>query len=305
MRGNGTKLEWEYAQLFDVESRTPLENWWQEQPSSIAVGRMGYKTKTIKSGKQMEVEIYPIFGRTQEQKARKEKQKISTEAMARHNLEAARRHLVRLANCNFTEKDLHVTLTYSGQTPTFEQAQKDVRNFLRAIKRRRKKQGLPEAKYIYTIEDGENDEEKRIHWHMFSIKRRRENGEEKRIHCHMFLSGGISREEIEKLWAKGYANCDRLQPGEEGLAALARYITKSAKNRKKWCCSKNLKKPKVHTSDVKMSNRRVKLIARGLEAEAKEIMRKAWPGWEYTGLTVRYSDRIDGVYIRGKMRKVA
>lgn len=286
MRWNGTKLEWEYAQLFDVESRTPLESWWQEQPSSIAVGRMGYKTKTIKSGKQMEVEIYPIFGRTQEQKARKEKQKISSEAMARHNLEAARRHLVRLANCNFTEKDLHVTLTYTGQTPTFEQAQKDARNFLRAIKRRRKKQGLPEAKYIYTIEDSEN-------------------GEEKRIHCHMFLSGGISREEIEKLWAKGYANCDRLQPGEEGLAALAMYITKSAKNRKKWCCSKNLKKPKVHISDVKMSNRRVKLIARGLEAEAKEIMRKAWPGWEYTGLTVRYSDRIDGVYIRGKMRKVA
>lgn len=286
MRGNGTKLEWEYAQLFDVESRTPLESWWQEQPSSIAVGRMGYKTKTIKSGKQLEVEIYPIFGRTQEQKARKEKQKISSEAMARHNLEAARRHLVRLANCNFTQKDLHVTLTYTGQTPTFEQAQKDVRNFLRAIKRRREKQGLPEAKYIYTIEDSEN-------------------GEEKRIHCHMFLSGGISREEIEKLWAKGYANCDRLQPGEEGLAALAMYITKSAKNRKKWCCSKNLKKPKVHISDVKMSNRKVKLIARGIEAEAKEIMRKAWPGWEYTGLTVRYSDRIDGVYIRGKMRKVA
>ena len=274
---------WEYAALFDVEERTPLEDYWRELPSRVPVGRMGYRTRTIKSGDVLEVEVYPIFGRQQEQRARAAKQQITKEAMERHNLEAARRRIVRLANCNFGESDLHVTLTYS-QAPAFEQAQKDIRNFLRRLKRIREKRGLPELKYIYAIEDNED-------------------GIKKRVHAHVLLSGGVDREEIERLWARGYANCDRLRPDENGLEAVARYITKSTKNRKKWCCSKNLKKPKVRTSDTKLSNKRVQLLSRGIEGEAKELLQKLWPGYDYVDLRASYSDRVDGVYLRGKMHK--
>lgn len=279
-----SQMEWEYAALFDVEERTPLENWWIQQPTRITTGKMGYRTRTIKSGPMLEVEVYPIFGRSQERTARKAKTEITKEAMERHNLAAAKRRIVRLANCNFGRGDIHCTLTYS-QAPSFEQAQKDIRNFLRRLKRIREKRGLPELKYIYAIEDNED-------------------GQKKRIHAHCLLSGGVDREEIEALWAKGFANCDRLKPDENGLEALARYIVKSTKNRRKWCCSKNLKKPKVRTSDTKLSNRRVQLLSVGIENQAKEILRKAWPGYEYVELKASYSDRVDGVYLRGKMRKI-
>lgn len=274
---------WEYAALFDVEERTPLENYWRELPSRVPVGRMGYRTRTIKSGDVLEVEVYPIFGRQQEQRARAAKQQITKEAMERHNLEAAKRRIARLANCNFDDNDLHVTLTYR-QAPAFEQVQKDVRNFLRRVKRIRDKRGLTELKYIYAIEDNED-------------------GIKKRIHAHVLLSGGVDRAEIEGLWARGYANCDRLRPDENGLEAVARYIVKSTKNRKKWCCSKNLKKPKVRTSDTKLSNKRVQLLSRGIEVEAKELLQKLWPGYDYVDLRASYSDRVDGVYLRGKMHK--
>lgn len=274
---------WDYAALFDVEERTPLEDYWRELPSRVPVGRMGYRTRTIKSGDILELEVYPIFGRQQEQRARKAKQQITPEVMERHNLEAAKRRIVRLANCNFGDSDLHVTLTYS-QAPAFGQAQKDIRNFLRRLKRIREKRGLPELKYIYAIEDNED-------------------GIKKRIHAHVLLSGGVDREEVEKLWERGYANCDRLRPDENGLEAIARYIVKSTKHRRKWCCSKNLKKPQVRTNDTKLSNKRVQQLSRGIEAEAKELLQRLWPGYDYVGLRAYYSDRVDGVYLCGKMHK--
>ena len=158
-------------------------------------------------------------------------------------------------------------------------------NFLAAVKRSRTKKGLPELKYIYVIEDDED-------------------GIKKRIHVHILMSGGMSREELEELWAKGYANADRLQPDERGLEAVARYLVKSQRNRRKWCSSKNLKKPDVRVSDCKLSNAKVKKIARNLPNEAKDIMRRAYPGYEFVECKVKFSDQVDGCYIRALMRKV-
>lgn len=108
----------------------------------------------------------------------------------------------------------------------YEQARKDVRNYLRAVKRMREKAGLPEMKYIYVIEEEGAD------------------GEKRRIHVHLMMTGGISREALEEKWGRGYANCDRLQPEEgNGLMELARYFTKleQEKHRRAWSASKNLR----------------------------------------------------------------
>lgn len=282
-------MSWEYEGLFDAiadgEADDLLADYWKSQPSAIRVGSMGYRTATIKAGPRLEAEVYPIFGRAEERRARAAKANITPEKQQRLNEERARRHMIRLVDANFTEKDIHLTLTYpADRMPEYSRARKDIRNFLLKLKRIRERRGLPELKYIYTIE--ENDD-----------------GRRKNIHVHMILNAGIDREELEAIWGKGYANADRLQPTETGLERLARYIVKQQKNRKKWAASRNLIQPKRHTSDSKFSNRKVKEIAQDFRAVAKEVMEKKYKGYTFVKCSVYYSDVVDGVYIRCIMRK--
>lgn len=277
-------MSWEYEDLFDAKVETDQPRLWQFIPSEIRVGSMGYRTKTTKAGPRLEAEIYPIFGRMQQERCRAARTNETPEAVRRLNYERSRRYMIQLADANFTEEDISMTLTYNGTPPEYEVAQKDVRNFLGRVKRARTKAGLSPLKYIYTIED-ERD------------------GKAKRIHVHLLMSGGMDRTELERLWAKGYANADRLQPDENGLEAIARYMTKQQRNRRKWAASKNLKKPQVRTSDTKVSNRRVRSLAYDYQNAAKEIMEKVYPGYTFVKATVNYSDVIDGVYIRAVMRK--
>lgn len=273
-------IDWEA--LFDVEGLSELERSWSVEPLAARVGQMVYRTRTIKAGPVVEAEVYPVFGRRMEAQARRAREKLSPERIRRANHQAAIRRLIRLANANFTQEDLHVTLTYQGDPPPWDRCQKDVRNFIRRLQRLREKRSLPRAKYIYAIEDNEA-------------------GEKKRIHVHMLLSGGIPREEIEACWRKGWANCDRLQPNEEGLAAIARYITKAQRNRKKWVCSQGLTQPKVSVSTTRLSRRKVEKLAGELDAVWRDVLRKAYPGTEPVSCQVWTSDIVPGVFIRCQM----
>lgn len=68
--------------------------------------------------------------------------------------------------------------------------------------------------------------------------------------------------------------------------------------------SRNLKKPKQRTSDTKVSNGRVKRLAHDFPNSAKGIMEKLFPGYGHVQTIMRYSDIVDGVYIRAVMRKI-
>lgn len=280
-------MSWEFEDLFDVGAEPEaglLDSYWREQPTEIRVGRMGYRTRTIKAGPRLEVEIYPIFGRENTGRLRAAKQNMTPEAVQRNNEERSRRKLIQLIDANFDERDYHVTLTYAGTPPAYDQARKDVKNFLRAVKRRREQRGLDELKYVYAIED-------------------EQDGKRKRIHIHAIMNGGISREELEQIWGQGYANADNLQPDENGLEAIARYITKQQKNRRKWARSRNLTQPKVRTSDTKVSNARVRRLAVDFPNSAKEIMERLFPQYTHTKTIMRFSDVVDGAYIRCVMRR--
>lgn len=276
----------DWGALFDVAAPSELEREILGVSMSDRVGRMTYRTRTIKAGPVTECEIYPVYGRRVEGQIRKARESVSPERVQRANHAAAIRRVIRLANTNFTDKDLHVTLTYGENPPAWEQAQRDVRNFIRRLQRLRAKRGMEKAKYIYAIEDEGAD------------------GAKKRIHVHMLLSGGIGREEIEACWRKGWANADRLQPNEEGLAAIARYITKAQRNRKKWVCSQGLKQPKVTVSETKLSRAKVASLAGELPAVWKEVLRKAYPGQEPVSCETWASDLVPGVFIRAMMHRV-
>ena len=284
-------MGWRYEGLFETELEPDVEDlsrYWRKQPSMIPVGRMGYRRSVVLAGDRMECEIYPVFGRDETQKASAAKKNMTAEKQQRLNRKRAERRLIQLADANFTEKDIHLTLTYRKET-TIEQCRKDLRNFLLRVKRYREKRGMEELKYIYTIE-GRREIERG-----YGVNR---------IHIHMLMNGGISRETLEEMWEMGYANADRLQPTERGLEEIASYIIKEAKHGgRKWSASRNLTPPKQRTTDAKTSNRVVKAVAHDIRNEAKREMEKLYPLYQFVECKVYYSDQLDGVYIRVLMRR--
>ena len=308
---------WEYAALFDVPDKpTAMElamhdpEWWTREGCDLRVGQMGYRTTTTVAGEILVAEIYPTWGRKKRGKVRKAFYNLTADRIQKYNKERARFRLELLMDTNFTEDDLNMTLTYTD-APKEAEVRKDVKNYIDRIKRARKRKGLPEMKYVYAIED-ERD------------------GKAKQIHCHLVMSGGIERKEAEQIWrkgseARGFANCDQLQPEKEGLRKLAFYIYEQnrgkerAKGKRHYSCSKNLTEPKVRHSMSRVGNGKVRKLARDFNAVAPAIMEKVYPGFEFVrGLRyqenesgtmsescVRFSDYTDGVYIRVMMKRKA
>ena len=305
---------WEYSALFDMPGPTALEvamrepDWWKREGCDLRVGQMAYRTTTTLAGDILVAEIYPAWGREKKRKVRKANRNLTPERIQKYNEQRARFRLELLMDNNFTADDLNMTLTYTD-APTEAEARKDVKNYIARLKRERKRRGLPEMKYVYALED-ERD------------------GRKKQLHCHLVMSGGISRTDAEKIWrkgsaARGFANCDELQPDKEGLRKLAFYIydqnrgKETAKGKHHYSCSKNLTEPKFRSSMSRVGNAKVRKMARDFNAVAPAIMEKVYPGFEFVrGLKfqenesgtmsescVRFSDYTDGVYIRVMMKR--
>ena len=289
---------WEYEGLFDSimhsdnQTEDMLTNFWKTEPSAIRVGSMGYRTRTIKAGNRLEAEVYPIFGREKSGRLRAEKKNRTPDRVLKNNISRAKRRLVLLMYENFrVNNDIALTLTYAGNNlPSYEQAKRDVKNFWRRVKRVRDKRGLPEMKCIGAIGHDANQ----------------------RIHIHCAMTGGISRDELEAIWGNGIANAMRLQDFGGGLQGMANYLYKQNEreklkgnrvNMKSWFSTRNLKQPKEHVSDSKISKAKIKHIAYDFRNEAKEFLERTYPGYTYETCTVFYSDVVDGVYIRAVMRR--
>lgn len=287
-------MAWEFEDLFDAEPE-PDEpekqlTFWTDDPVALKVGQMGYKRRTTKAGPRLEAEIFPVFGKETRETLREARKNRSTEKQQRANEARAKHRLILLVDTNFTAGDYHLTLTYAGAEPDLSRCRKDVKNYLDRVKRMRKRRGLDELKYIYAI--GHDADE--------------------RIHVHMLMNSGIGRDELEAIWAKGRTNAVRLQPNEYGLQGIASYLFgQNAKARKagtmtgakSWVPSRNLKRPKTRKKAAKCSNARVRRLAADFENGAKEIMERLYPGYAFVNCRVKYSDIVDGVYIRCVMRQ--
>lgn len=246
---------------------------------------MIYREKKIYSGNILEVEIYPI-SLQERKKERKKKERESLQKQKNLNDKNARKHVTRLINNNFTDLDLAITLTYSNKylPKNQEEARKDVINYLRRIKRYRKKEGLGELKYIAVIEYKEQVEGKSI-----------------RIHHHLIISG-MDRDKAEELWGKGRANADRLKADEFGYEAIGRYITKDPKGNRRWTQSRNLDQPTVKVNDFKYSKKKVNELAKS--QGDKNTFNKLYPEYFLNECKAEANDLTGYTYLYIKMRKL-
>lgn len=203
-------------------------------------------------GNYQEVDILPRTleaERVATKGGRKRKEKVSKPKQQNLNDKNAKRYFLELGNGNFGRGDLHVTLTYARefQPKTIAEAEKEVSNYIKRVKYHRKKVGATPLKYILVSEYKADS-----------------NGEiTTRIHHHLIMNGDtnkkFSRDDVESIWSKrikgkgiksiGYVNARNLQPNENGIEGLLKYLSKDPKGKKRWSASRNLKVPVMAKND--------------------------------------------------------
>lgn len=268
----------------------------------MAMAKNSIRTKTYYCGTKrpeyIEIDLFPCL--EQERRySRKGKEKLTAPKQRNLNAKRAKRYFCLLLKTNFTEGDIHVTLTYNAKflPETIEQAEREVKNYLRRIANARKRKGLPALKYIYITEQGVQSQ---------------------RIHHHLIINSGLSRDEIEMLWrrpkrkgekygqALGDCNADRLRVDEKGLERLAAYLSKDPRGRKRWTPSQNLKKPQISVSDTKTTRKKFQqLILLPVDCEVvKDYFEKQHPGYVLTECRKEFND-ITGqwaIYVKMRLR---
>ena len=224
------------------------------------------REKNIISGSMYEAEFYPIFSNGRRIPSRGKKTKPSSKEQQNLNDKNARKKIVRLVNANFGKDDIVIHGTYrDDEMPTSEsECRRDIQNYIRRIKRYRKREKMPDMKYIYVIEAKTSKSTGII-----------------RYHFHM-ITNKMNRDIAEKMWLYGdWTNADRLQPNEKGCEALAKYLVKNPEGGKRWAQSKNLKKPKIQKpKDGKISKRYLSKLSTERIDDA-EYWEKRYKGYKF------------------------
>ncbi len=258
MQGNQKKKKKRFIPYdYEKEIQNAVKQLNEQQMQELFTGakKFEYATKTIKAGAQLDVEIYPEFTKLP---SGIQKEKRDPTAQRELNNTNSRKACIRLINENFGPDDFWATFSYrEGCEPkSIEQAQKNIKNYLRKVNYHRKKAGLPPTKYVYVTEH--------------------ESGEKEiRCHHHIVLDGKLNRDQLEDLWTLGDRNqVRRLNLDRYGLTGLASYITKAPKGKKKWCASLGLKRPPESKSYSKFRASKVAKMAQSTAVASLEIQEK-------------------------------
>ena len=237
-----------------------------------------------------EVEIYQLptdaMGKERDKEhARPPAFRGTPKAQADHNAKNARRWFHRLAVSNFTEKDLHTTLTYAPENrpASAEEAWRDFRNWLRHLRDACRAAGLPKPECLAVMEWQEADPD---------------TGQAAVVpHFHVLLCCGLDRDTIEGCWHRkgtrlGLANADRLKLDKGSLEALANYMLKYPKRKHRYFRSRGIVNPVMPPPrDGRYTRRQVARIA----ADAARLNDAAYwarkyPGWQLIEASAQYND---------------
>lgn len=243
-------------------------------------GRTFNREQVYVCGGYLDGDIYPVF---QKPGKRRRRCRPTSETQKKLNQKNAEKKLTRTVHLNFTQRDLALHLTYDEEhrPEDAEEALRIVQNYLKVLKRRYKRLGI-EFKYILSTECG---------------------GRGGRVHHHLIISGGMDRDELERLWGRGFANSKRLQFGAEGVTGLAHYITKGGAMYKRWSGSRNLIKPEAAVSDGGVTMEETKMLAEAIEdGMAHEWFEERYPEFELIGCEAYRNGINRGVYIHFEMR---
>lgn len=274
---------------------------------------MQIRNKKTISGPMLEVDYYPVFSDGRRAPTRAPKTKPSTEAQEKYNRAQAKKKIVRLVNANFDNTDFFIHPTYEDwQAPkTEEEARRDIVNYLRRVKSKRKTElkhasaeltelerlsGDKPSKFTAARLDKLRHKVKKLSEpfkYLYVMERQEyKSGRRKgqlNWHFHLFATAGLDAETMEALWPYRI-NCNRYQPEKFGFEAAAKYIAKDPSGNKSFAYSKNLKQPIVlEPKDGKVTKRYVEKIARERIDDA-EYWEKKFKGYRFVRLIKKFND---------------
>lgn len=280
----------------------------------------GYRTKTVRAGEYLYVSMYPLIGadanrQQREQMKRLEEDKAKNAKLrakyTRYNNKRRIAEFEQLVHANIVPGDLHVCCTYAQQDyddrdaliyHTREDAKKDIRNYLRRVKRMLKRYGCDLGQF---------------RWICVTVTRESLKEAARPLpdrHHHHLLMHGVPEElraDVENLWKEGYCNADRLRESAQGFADIAGYVARQESSangenagERSFTTSRNIIKPRVTTNDSKLSRRRAAMIAADVRAFGVEIFAKLFDGYRVTEPpTVNTSIFTAGAYIYARLRR--
>lgn len=254
----------------------------------------------------MEVDLYSLsdYQLGIKKGKRSKKKYVSLPKQEKMNDKNARRKLIQILETNFGEGDIFLTTTYKPEyiPKSYDDAQRESRNYIRRIRDKMKALGIKEElKYVVIT----------------SVREAKGKDKGVRYHHHYIISCGLDRDTLENLWRRkkkkgeklgdpiGYANSKRIQEDiNTGILGLANYLAKHTSYKRKWSCSQNLERPFERTNDHKYSRKR--LIQYALDPYDIERWEKIYPGWTVAdkdlGIEAKYND-FTGWSIYLKLRR--
>lgn len=293
-------IAYDYEAAFTEQAEKDAE-WTAEAIARNRREKVVYALKEIRSGDQLEVQIYPQFKCIEDvPEAGRRPKKDNAQAQRNLNDKNARQYVERLINANFGNKDLWVTLTYDEEHEPepgdIDGAIRNVQKYIRRINYRRKRIGLPNARYVYVTE---YNPDAKIRWHH-----------------HLVMDGDLDMDTVEACWGQSSRNqTRRLQKDENGLSGMANYIVKEKeriRSEKRWNSSQGLIPPDVAVThskrtDGKTGTRKtirhyVEQMLRDREEIERQMIR--WYGSEYdfTSSDMYYNNVNQMFYIAARMR---
>ncbi len=288
---------------------------------------MQREKKTI-SGPLLEVDFYPVFEDGRRMPTRAPKTKPSTAEQIKYNKAKATKKFIRLVNANFGDTDYLMHPTYRPDlAPQDEKsARRDIVNYLRRVKTKRNSEAQRLKKELLSAEEAAASvpNNKFISAGIEELKAKIKKLEqdfgyiyviEKQTyktgiyagrtnwHFHLFLTGGIDAKTLEGMWPNGMrTNVDNYQPEKFGPEAAARYMSKDPQGSKRFCYSRNLKKPVEKVKDGKVARNTVARMATQ-RVDDREYWEKRYKGYRFIRCYNRYNEYNGHWYVTAIMYK--
>ena len=292
-------IEYDYQEQFD-QSAEDLNEYFVEMMLQKRKASGLYATKEQYADAQLEVEFYPEFTRAQAKEAgikpidKKKQQKAQREL----NGKMARKRFWAICEHNFKNGDFWITLTYAEEPASIEVAIENMQRFLRNVNAKRKRRGLPNAKYVYITEEISED------------------GKIVRIRHHLLIDNLLDMGTVMDTWRHGGRNeCRKVEKDENGMVGAASYMakpvadTKHKKHKRRWNSSTNLEQPpqkkhhQTRTRDINKMIANHDYIKEYMETARTRSGKLRYEGYIYVGSDVYLNGFNGRYYIRVRMRK--
>lgn len=277
-------------QLYERERDSLLEL--IEQNADWSGGKKEYNAKVIKSGNQIEVQLYEVWDTNSRNKRKTEN--VSRESQQKLNEKYRQQKCARIINANFDETGTWLTVNYTkDNTPADKaEAEKIIYNYLCSVQRKYKD---IDVKAVFTTSHTGSY----CHHHICINVCDRDGLEE--LWCNASERAKKRKNPCYKIKKYGRTHARRLQADDYGFTGMAMYICRHGKYRRFGKLTEPVEKKTKNLKNRKLTRAFVKKLAQDKGAAKQELL-KLFPECQFNDIDVRQTPYTKGYYIYARLK---